>query len=75
MNTCVNLENGTCKAFAVFDRGFKITTHVPKFCAADMSFGGNEFQPQILFTARCLARNSVADQQQCDDFKEGEPQE
>ncbi len=69
MNKCEHLENGKCKAFVVHDGGFKIITHVPKFCATDMSIGGNEFQPQVRFIARCVVAENREDQKQCDDFK------
>ena len=69
MQSCEHLENGKCLAFVVLSEGFKIQTQVPKFCATDVSVGGNEFDPQVRFNARCLAANSIEDQQQCDDFE------
>jgi len=75
MNQCEHFSEGKCLAFKKINgwqiQGNDIAVHVPKFCAIDEEFIGDETQPKRRIQGRCTAGFSEA--RQCGDFKEIRP--
>lgn len=74
MNRCEHLSEGKCLAFQKIDgwkhHGDDIATHIPKFCAVEQSFTGDETNIKMRLAGKCLAENDLSKQEGCNDFKE-----
>ncbi len=72
MNRCEHFSDGKCLALKKIEgwknHGNDIETHIPKFCAVEEKFIGDETQPKRSIEGRCLADFTAAFQ--CDDFRD-----
>lgn len=76
MRTCEHLSEGKCLAFTKIE-GWKnhsndIATHIPRFCAITESFVGDETNIKRRIEGKCVVKNDISAQKQCDSFEESE---